>query len=111
MRLDDPRDPERVACRLQRHLIVTAEAQRKQRQPRRLGLHPSGQAQLASLRDRDLAEVAIDVQPDEAHQHQLHSRLTTDRDEAGDATTTDPCARHTRTVAGAATYKQRARSP
>jgi hypothetical protein len=26
--------------------------------------------------------------------------LTTDRDEAGDATTTDPCARHTRTVAG-----------
>jgi hypothetical protein len=32
-------------------------------------------------------------------------------DEAGDATTTDPCARHTRTVAGAATYKPRARSP
>ena len=34
-----------------------------------------------------------------------------DRDEASDTTTTDPCAQHTRTVAGAANYKQRARSP
>jgi hypothetical protein len=32
-------------------------------------------------------------------------------DEAGETTTTDPCSRHTRAVAGAATYKQRARSP
>ena len=44
-------------------------------------------------------------------EHHLHPRSLTDGDEAGDTTTTDPCAQHTRTVAGAATYKQRARSP
>ena len=32
-------------------------------------------------------------------------------DEAGKTTTTDPCSRHTRAVAGAANYKRRARSP
>jgi hypothetical protein len=75
VRLDDPRDPERVAGRLQRDLIVDAEALRKQRQRLRLGLHPPGQPHLASLRDRHLAEVAMDIQPNEAHQHHLHSRL------------------------------------
>ena len=39
------------------------------------------------------------------------SQSLKDGDEAGETTTTDPCARHTRAVAGAANYKQRARSP
>ena len=63
------------------------------------------------LRDRDLAEVAMHVQPDEPHRTPPPLSVVDDGDEAGDTTTTDPCARHTRTVAGAATYKQRARSP
>ena len=67
VRLDDPRDPERVAGRLQRDLIVAAEALREQLKRRRLGLHPPRQPHLASLRDRDLAEVAMHVQPDEPH--------------------------------------------
>src|SRR6266540_3863355 len=108
--LDDPRDPQRVAGRLQRDLIVDSETLRKQRQRRRLRLHPPRQPHLATLRDRDLAEVAMDVQTNEAHRSPPLARCLRG-DEAGDATTTDPCARHTRTVAGAATYKQRARSP
>ena len=67
LRLDDSRDPERVAGRLQRNLVVDAETLRKQRQPRRLGLYATRQPNPASLCDRHLAEVAIDVQPDETH--------------------------------------------
>ena len=110
VRLEDPRDPERVAGRLQRNLIVTAEALREQLKRRRLSSHPSRQPHRASLRDRDLAEVAMHVQPDEPHRTSP-SPVVDDGDEAGDTTTTDPCAQHTRTVAGAAIYKQRARSP
>jgi len=40
VRLDDPRDPERVAGRLECDLIVTAEALREQLERRRLGPHP-----------------------------------------------------------------------
>ena len=67
VRLDDPRDPQRVAGRLQRNLIVDAEALRKQQKRLRLGQHPPGQPHLACLRDRHLAEVAMDIQPDETH--------------------------------------------
>jgi hypothetical protein len=68
VRLDDPRDLKRVAGHLKRDLIITAEALREQRQRLRLGLHPRGQPHRARLRDRDLAEVAMHVQPDESHQ-------------------------------------------
>jgi hypothetical protein len=64
VRLDDPRDLERVAGRLQRDFIITAEALREQLKRRRRGLHPPRQPHLARLRDRDLAEVAMHVQPD-----------------------------------------------
>ena len=102
--------PSELAGRLQRNLILTAEALREQLKRRRLGSHPPRQPHHASLRDRDLAEVAMHVQSDQPHRTSP-SPLVDDGDEAGDTTTTDPCARHTRTVAGAATYKQRARSP
>ena len=77
VRLDDPRDPERVPGRLQRNLIVTAEALREQLKRRRLGLHPPRQPHLASLRDRHLAEVAMHVQPDEPHPTPPPSRSST----------------------------------
>jgi hypothetical protein len=61
MRLDDPRDPKRVPGRLQGDLIVSAETLRKQRQRRRLGLHPPRRPHRARLRDRHLAKVAMHV--------------------------------------------------
>src|SRR5262245_21688985 len=67
MRLDDPRNLERVAGRLERDLIVTAEALRQQLKRRRLALHPPRQPHLPSFCDRDLAEVAMDIQADEPH--------------------------------------------
>jgi len=43
LRLDHSRDPERVTGRLQRNHVVDAQTLRKQRQRRRLGLHPPRQ--------------------------------------------------------------------
>ena len=74
VRLDDPRDLERVPGRLQRNLIVDGEALREQRQCRWLGLHSSRQPHLARLCDRDLAEVAMHVQANEPHRTPPPSR-------------------------------------
>ena len=67
VRLDDPRDLPRVAGHLQRHPIARAEALREQLQRLRRRLDPARRADLAGLDDRDLAEVAMHVQPDRPH--------------------------------------------
>jgi hypothetical protein len=67
IRLDDSRDRERIAGRLERDLVVGAEALREQLQ--RLGIrpHPRRGSDRAALSDRDLAEVAMNIQRDETH--------------------------------------------
>ena len=109
MRLDHPRDRKRVPGRFEHDLILCAKALRKQLQPCRRRLDPSSQTHPSVLGDRNLAEVAVHIERDDAHPYLLS--LTGRGDEAGKTTTTDPCSRHTRAVAGAANYKQRARSP
>ena len=74
VRLEDPRDLPRVAGHLQHHPIARAEALRKQLQRRRRRLDPARRTDLARLDDRDLAEVAVDVQPDAPHPLSLPRR-------------------------------------
>jgi hypothetical protein len=108
VRLDDPGDRQRVPRRLQYDLIVCGKAPGEQLERRRRRLDSPSAAHLTALCDRDLAKVAVHVERNEAHRYLL-TRWS--GDEAGETTTTDPCSRHTRAVAGAANYKQRARSP
>ena len=61
MRLQSPRDRQRVAGRLQRHLILGGEAVGQDRQPLRAGRHAATGPHPACLADRDLAEVQMDV--------------------------------------------------
>jgi hypothetical protein len=65
--LDDPGDLEGVAGHLEHHPIVAAEAAREQLERLGSGLDPTRRAHLAALRDRDLAEVTVDVQADGSH--------------------------------------------
>jgi len=109
VRLDDPRDREPVAARLQRHPVARGKAAREQLERLRLSLDSAGKPHLTRLGDRDFAKVAMDVERDKAHLSS--SRSPADRAEAGNTTTTDPCSRHIRAVAGAANYNSRARSP
>jgi hypothetical protein len=94
VRLEDPRDLPRVAGHLERHPIACAEALREQLQRRRRGLDPARRTDLARLHDRDLAEVAVDLQPDAPHPL---SFLAVDQQGTGGQTTqTDSCSQHTR---------------
>jgi hypothetical protein len=67
MRSEDAGHPERDAGRLERHLVIVAEALREQLELLGCGLDAARRADLAVLGDRDLAEVAVDVKADEAH--------------------------------------------
>jgi hypothetical protein len=62
VRLDDPRDLPRVAGHLNRATITRIHAPREQLQRSRPGRDPARRAQSALGDDRDLAEVAVDVQ-------------------------------------------------
>jgi len=61
MRLEQPRDRERVAGRLQHDLVVGRQAPRKQLQLVAPGRDPACRSGLAAVRDRDDAEVLVDV--------------------------------------------------
>ena len=61
VRLQRPRDRQRVAGRLQRHVILGAEAVGQDRQPLRAGRHAAPGPHAPRLADRDLAEIEVDV--------------------------------------------------
>ena len=68
VRLDDLRDQARAARRLQRHHVVCREAPREQLQHLEPAVDPACRSHPAiQLSDRDLAEVAMHVHPDEPH--------------------------------------------
>ena len=67
MRLQDPRDRERVAGRLEGDGVVGSQAAGERLDLGRRGADPAGAPDPTSLGDRALAEVAMDVQPDRAH--------------------------------------------
>jgi hypothetical protein len=61
VRLDDPRDRQRVARRLQHHPIRRRKALREQLKLRRCRLHTPRRPRAATIGDRDLAEVAVHI--------------------------------------------------
>ncbi len=67
MRLDDPRDLRRVPAHLKRDPILQAQAPREQLKRRRRRLDPPHRSRLASLVNRDLAKIAMNIQPDRFH--------------------------------------------
>jgi len=71
MRLDDPGDRERVPGRLEHDLIIGGKASGEQLKRRRRRLDPPGSAHLTALCDRDLAEVTVHVERNEAHRYLL----------------------------------------
>jgi hypothetical protein len=58
---------ERRSGRLERHLVVGRQASGEALELLGAGLDPPGRAQLGAVLDRDLAEVAVDVQGDRSH--------------------------------------------
>src|SRR4051812_18863420 len=104
MRREDPGDRQRVARGLQHHPVARRQARREQLEPVAARRDPTRRPRPAALADRDLAEVAMHVQPDEpAHRH-LHGSHDNERETEGE--------RHLRIrarsapgqVAGAASY-------
>ena len=71
VRLDDPRDLPRIAGDLQHHLIVRGQALRERLQHLRAGRDPARRPDPTGLGDRDLAEVAVHIQPDRSHHRSL----------------------------------------
>ncbi len=71
VRLDDSGDREGVPGRLKHHLIICGKALSEQLECRRRRLDSPNTAHLTVLCDRDLAEVAVHVERDEAHQYLL----------------------------------------
>src|SRR5258706_2051768 len=67
MRLDDSRDLPGVAGHLERDVVVRPEALREQLERLRCRLDPAGRAHFTVLDQGDLAEVAVDVQPNCSH--------------------------------------------
>ena len=61
VRLQPPRDRQRVARRLQRDLVVGAEAVSQDRKPLRAGRHAAAGPHAPRLADRDLTEIEVDV--------------------------------------------------
>ena len=64
VRLEDPRDLPRAPGHLQRHPILPAKTRGEQLKPLRRRLDATRRAHHTSLRDRDLAEIAMHIQPD-----------------------------------------------
>ena len=95
VRLDDPGDGQGVAGRLQDDLVLGPQAAGELLERLGRGGHPPGRAQPALLDDRDLAEVAVDVQTD-ASASSSSSTAAARRRQAGTTTTTDPCSWHAR---------------
>ena len=102
-------DPARPTGRLQDDDIVLDQAARQQRQLLDGRLDPARRADLAVLADRDLAEVAMDVHPDEAHLHLL--LVACEREGGGQTTQTDTCSQHTRAGRRGGHEQRRAHSP
>jgi hypothetical protein len=87
-------------------LEARLRSEQLKRRRRRLDSH--GRTHRPGFGDRDVAGVAMRIQPNAAHhlsvvENGLQRRAIT--------TTTDPCSQHTRTLAGAANHKWRALSP
>jgi hypothetical protein len=62
VRLEQPRDPQRVAGRLQRDLIARRQTVGEHLQRFRIGRDAAGRAHTAVLADRDLAEIAVNIE-------------------------------------------------
>jgi hypothetical protein len=95
MGADDPRHLPGVARDLECDLVVFAQALGKELQLLGGYRDSARRADLTRLGDRDLAEVAVDIETDRSHRHALllvfglvESRWTT--------TSTDSCSRHNR---------------
>jgi len=71
MSLDDPGDRERVAGRLEHHLIIPGETLREQLERRRRRLDPARTTHPTTLGDCDFAEITVHIQRDEAHANLL----------------------------------------
>jgi hypothetical protein len=66
--LEDPRDRKRVSGRLEHHLVVTSKTLGEELELARLCPHTAREPDCAAtLGDRDLAEVAVDVECDVTH--------------------------------------------
>ena len=65
--LEDPRDLSRVAAHLKRDPVIRAQTAGEQLEVLQCRLHPPDRSQLPGLHDRDLAELAMDIQPDRSH--------------------------------------------
>jgi hypothetical protein len=76
MRRDEPRDRQRVPPRLEHHLIIRSKAPGEQLKRRRRRLDSPSTAHPAALRDRDLAEIAVHTQRNEAHPYLLLNQRT-----------------------------------
>ena len=61
MRLQTPRDRQRVARRLQRHVVVGSKAVGQKLQPVWAGRHATARAHAPRLADRHLTEIEMDV--------------------------------------------------
>jgi hypothetical protein len=94
VRLEDPRDLPRVAGHLKHHLIACAETLREQLERRRRRLDPARRTDFARLDDRDLTEIAVDVQPNAPHP--LSFLAVDQKGTGGQTTQTDSCSQHTR---------------
>jgi hypothetical protein len=68
---DDPSDRHRIPGRLERDPIIRSKASCEQLEPGWAGLYPPCTAHPAVLCDRDLAEVAVHVERDQAHRNLL----------------------------------------
>jgi hypothetical protein len=79
VRLQQPRDLPSAASHLERHPIVRAQAPREQLERLRGRLDPTRRAHRAVLRDRDLTEIAVHVQPDRPADRSHHILLASNR--------------------------------
>ena len=95
MRLQDPHDRERVAGRLEGDGVAGPEPAGERLDLGRCGADPAGGPHQSLLGDRDLAEVAMDVQADRTHGSLLALRLETRRanDTYGSVLTAHPGSR------------------
>jgi hypothetical protein len=72
MALQQPHNRLRIPGRLQRDLVRRREAVSEQPQRLRCRLDPPGLADQPALPDRDLREVAMDIQPNAPSAHYAH---------------------------------------
>src|SRR5215211_4681667 len=84
MGLEDPRDLPRIARHLQRDPVARVETPRKQLKRLRPGLDPSRRPQSPVGDDRDLAEIAMDIQRYRSHLTSLLRRSSRENRWAND---------------------------